>query len=28
VGITEQDLAAGPPAIEFVHNCQVWLFQN
>jgi len=23
VGVTAHDLAAQPPAIEFVHNCQV-----
>jgi len=27
VGVTVQDLAAEPSAIEFVHNCQVRLFQ-
>jgi len=28
VGVTVQDLEAEPPAIEFVHNCQVRLFQH
>jgi len=28
VGVTAQDLAAKPPAIEFVHNCQVRIFKN
>jgi len=27
VRVTVQDLAAELPAIEFVHNCQVRLFQ-
>jgi len=27
VGVTVQDQSAKPPVIEFVHNCQVRLFQ-
>jgi len=27
VVVTVQDFAAEPPAVEFVHNCQVRLFQ-